>query len=305
MSESQRERIGGEKKQPAAFDEGVEEKEDKRKGSETHTDEHMDKIDKALGELIDIVARGPEAKKEALRIAIEQIRMIGEQMRQIRDMRNLNELKREMIRQWKELEKAAGGDHELLEQIQDWGRRFNEGKIVYYDLVGEVKDVLWQSAQDGQKAWNEFHIEIGKFGELNSQDKWKIDEHLGHSDFINLERRTSFLDKFFVSINDPSGGFEKDIDFKEAARALSGMSYVIQILVRYAHTPQFSTEAGGSQRPIDKNPELAENITKLSELATILGKIVGEIASTYKMIKKIRDTQFFPLYNEHEEIKVA
>ena len=30
----------------------------------------MDKIDKALGELIDIVARGPEAKKEALRIAI-------------------------------------------------------------------------------------------------------------------------------------------------------------------------------------------------------------------------------------------
>ena len=65
-------------------------------------------------ELLDKVKDAPEAQQEALKILIQQIRQIGEQMRQVRDMKNLQEMKKLMMQHWKELEELAGGNPELL-----------------------------------------------------------------------------------------------------------------------------------------------------------------------------------------------
>ena len=293
MSESQRERIGDEKKQPAAFDEVVEEKEDKRKGSETHTDEHMDKIDKALGELIDIVARGPEAKKEALRIAIEQMRMIGEQMRQIRDMRNLNELKREMIKQWKELEKAAGGDHELLEQIQDWGKRFVEEKIIYYDLIGDIKNEVIERSQDMREKWNKFHALIGRFGfSFSLQIKFDLQPFLADPG--------TYFDIFTNSLDKPTTGFEETFDEKALQATLAGITMVIQ----KANASAFSSSA--LDKPYSELDGDREHLKKaaeeLEQVGNEISATVNDIMKAFVLIKKIRDTHFLPFYNERESV---
>jgi len=293
MSESRREHIEGAKKQSAAFDEGIEEKGDKKKGPEAHTDEHMDKIDRALGELIDIVARGPEAKKEALRIAIEQMRMIGEQMRQIRDMRNLNELKREMIKQWKELEKAAGGDRELLEQIQDWGKRFVEEKVIYYDLIGDIKNEVIEKSQDIQEKWNKFNALMGRFGfSFSLEIKYDLQPFLADPG--------TYFDLFINSLNKPTTGFEETFDEKALQGALAGITTVIQ----RANARAFSSSKLDIQySDIDRDRgHLKEAAGELEQVGNEISATVKDIMKSFIIIKKIRDTHFLPLYNERKSM---
>lgn len=224
--------------------------------------EKLEKVDGVFDELLDKVKDAPEAKKRALEILIGQMNQIAGQMKEARDLRHLQEMKRQMLENWQELERLTGDDKELLLSVQNWGRKFNEEKILYYEAIKEIKTRIIERSQDIQTKWNEFQIELGK---ISHRIPGGVEFETG--DMYGLE--TSYLDQFIESVIDISSGFEKDLDILSASQALSGIARLLRLA-----SEAYEREGGNF------------DILKLKELADAVSAGIKDLTNTYNIVKK-------------------
>ena len=131
-------------------------------GEQSRNEKHAEKIDDAFDDLIDKVKNSPEAERVALEALISQMRQIAEQIKQTRDMKHIHELKKMMLKHWGELNELTQGNPELFKTISAWGKKFVESKIIFYDMINEVKDELMEKSQEIQASWNDMQVDIGK-----------------------------------------------------------------------------------------------------------------------------------------------
>lgn len=120
------------------------------------------KTDEMFGELLDKIKDHPKIKEEVVKAAIEQMRMIAAQMRDVRSAKNIQELKMLMVKHQKELRKACGDDEEMLQAVDEWGREFIESKAQLYDMINEYKEGLAEESQELQVLWSAMEADMGK-----------------------------------------------------------------------------------------------------------------------------------------------
>jgi hypothetical protein len=261
------------------------------------TENRINKIDEIFNNLLDRVKDAPEVQKEALKILIGQMKQIGEQMKQVRDIKNLQEIKILMMRHWDELNESASGNPELLKSIQSWGKKFVEEKIVYHEMVEEVKDELIDKSQEVQEAHDDLILTLGEACGLL--------EYKGHAIqalYVNQSREcfnfSTGLEKFIENLAESETGFnDDDILISEANKFLENINGVIMKISLEAYSKTHNIE-NPEERFIDKRPELKKLIETLKQKKGILSKSIKDTSKIFKVIKKIRDTHFLQLFNE-------
>ena len=304
---------------------GVKQPEEKK---EDRIEKKIDKIDQVFDELVDVVKYAPEAEQEVLKVLVSQIRHDAEQMKEVRDMKHFHEMKKMMVKHWEELNEQVKGDSVLLEKIQNWGKKFAEEKVIYYERIEDVKDELIEKSKDVQNEWNDMQIAIGKVKgrigkkiETDSLEKkyfkagtmrailalyerdkktkkeQKEDEEGVLNEFIaGGKGGTRFgIEKFIASLNDQIRGFDADdIDVSSANIFLEKFNGYLRGLTELAYSKDYS----GDSAPIEKYPELLEILKEIRDGLKRVSDNVKDASKIYKVTKKIRDTQFLKLYNE-------
>lgn len=290
----------------AATEASDEETAEKKKDKENTTEEKIGKIDEIFDELLDEVKDAPEAQKEALKILVQQLRQIGEQLRQVRDLKHLHELKRLMMKNWRELEELADGNPDLLKNIQKWGKKFVDEKILFYDMINDVKDELIDKSQEVQTGWNDIQTNIGRAaGLIDNVHRFEADRAIRnwlHKLKIDIDAEKikwgSGLEDFIASISSATNGFdEDDIDISSANDFLDNLNGLMRDLYRLA----YKKGPLGQPSPIENNPELESILGGMNETSKNISLNIKEASKIYKVTKKIRDTHFLPLYNEQPE----
>ncbi len=275
--------------------------------------ERIEGVDDFFDKILKEVEGSPEVqdatKKEAIEILIQQIREQVEQLKQIRDMKRLHEIKIEMGKRWKELEEFVDGDKKLLESIQNWGRKFVQEKILYYDLIGELKDEFVDEAHEMQKLNNDFLV--------NSQIALKNTTSLG------LELTTEeIVDDAFKRNNALNREFnewiEGLINYDEhyfSGVRLEGINSFIQNLTDFMlRMEKGFTNAETMHAISSKYPGASEfdnlrweRATKamdgMRQQSAALIEKIRNLQKRFKVLKKIQETHFLPLYNEHPGIE--
>jgi uncharacterized protein YaaR (DUF327 family) len=302
---------GAKKETKGSFDEGV--VPDKKAGEEkkegTSSEEKIGKIDEIFDELLDKVKDAPEAQQEALKILIGQMRQIGEQLKQVRDIKNLHEIKKLMMKHWEELNELAKGNPELLRSIQNWGKKFVEEKVFYYELIEDIKDELIEKSQKIEEEWTDIRSELGKIkAYIDETSFFLADSYIEHF-FAPGNGRLIFgsqLELFIKSLNNLETGHSEDVDLDSSANFMKQMSDMIMEMNRRAYElgsyrKPLSGEPLVPKRAIDLHPELVEMMKKVEEKTKTISRHMKESNKIYKVIKKIRDTHFLSLYNEQPE----
>jgi hypothetical protein len=279
---------------------------EEKKKEGTSSEKKIGKIDEIFDELLDKVKDAPEAEQEALKILIQQLKQIGEQMKQVRDMKHLQEVKKLMMEHWKELEKLAGGDPNLLKTIQDWGKKFVEEKVIYCELVENVKDELIDKSQEVQEAHDDLMIDLGEVcGLLEHKGYTIMSLDINQSDEAFVFK--TGLERFIKNLSELRTGFDdNDLFLEEANRFLENMNGVILKLSRASQDKTHNDPLNNpNERYIDKYPQIKEILERIKGKKGILSKNIKDASKIFKVVKKIHDTHFLPLYNEQPEQIVA
>lgn len=265
------------------------------------TEDKIGKVDEIFDELLEKVKDAPEAQQEALKILIQQMRQIGEQMKQVRDMKNLQEMKTLMMKNWKELEELAGGDPELLKTIQSWGRKFVESKVIYYEFIGDIKDELIDKSQEVQENWDDMMINIGKIcGLVSNLAIIESMLNIGRLEKGSLFNFRTGLDEFIKNITNPEGHYlDGNLDLNEVNLFIERLG---NVLMEFAKAVEWAKRWGKNddaqmQRAIEAEAALKELVEKKKSFS----KNIKDTSKIFKMIKKVRDTHFLPLYNEQPD----
>ncbi len=262
------------------------------------TEAKLETIDHAFDELLEIAAHSPEAQKIALETAIAQMRQIAEQMKNVRDTKNFQELKVLMMKQWQEIRNIAGGDEGVISAITSWGKRFVEGKIIFYDMINDVKDELIDKAQEIQEAWNDMQIGIGAVsGILGVSGRLESIWALEYRDFneqedgkLEFESAQDYFSKFIKSLLDLERGFGPgDIDVRRINNFFSKLNLLFRKLSERLH---------GSESIYKEHPEVVTTLEDVVKLSKVLSQKTKEASKIFKVVKKIQDTHFLQLYNE-------
>lgn len=287
-----------ESKSGAPAGDGVETK--RNEIMEKPIEKRIGKIDDIFDNLIDKVKDAPELKKKALEICIQQFRQIAEQMKQVRDMENLQELKKIMMEHWKELNILADGDVELLTSIQEWGNEFVDQKAIYNDIVGGAKDELLDKAQEVEHIWNDILLSLstfqGKVTILNDSLTQFLEGAGGY--FHHQQDSRTPLDMFFQNINDPESFYAGDgLAVEEAAKFMAGLNRVIA---------ELEQSRQGKLR-MERSPERRKELEALGlvlkdviEKKGQLSRQIREISKSFKFIKKVKDIHFLKLFNKQQ-----
>lgn len=231
-------------------------------------------------------------------------------------MKNLQEMKGLMLQHWDELNRLVGDNPEMLKHIQDWGARFVEEKVIFYNMINEVKDELIDKSQEIQEGWNDIQTEIGKaVGMVDSvhgnDGEMAVRKHLEKRKWSALDKddfegfqndRGSGIETFVTSLNEAIQGFnEDDINVEKANAFLERLNALVRDLAKLAYKESFSRKVS----PIEKNPGLEKIITGIQEATKEISRKIKEASKIYMMVKKIRDTHFLKLYNEGPQQQAA
>ena len=291
-------------------------------------EEKIEKIDEVFNELVDVVKHAPEVEQEVLKVLVDQIKHDAKQMKDVRSMKHFHEMKELMAKHWKKLNEQVKGDPVLLEKIQNWGKKFAEEKVVYYETIENVKDELIEKSKDIQNEWNDIQISIGKVKGLIGSEiktsrlekkyfkagvmpfllalderdrKTKKEQQEDEEGVLNEfasggKGGTRFgIEKFITSLNDQIRGFDaNDIDVASANIFLEKFNGYLRGLTELAYSTEYSFDGA----PIGKHPELAGLLEEISDGSKRISDNIKEASKIYKVTKKIQDTHFLKVYNE-------
>lgn len=266
----------------------------------------IEKIDDIFSDLLDSVKDAPEVKQEALKILIAQMRQIGEQMRQVRDANNLQELKALMLKHWAELTELTKDNPELFKSIQEWGKKFVDGKKLYYDYINEVKDELIDKSQEISTTWLSIQSELGRISGLIGHD-YEIKDILNdlRGGIIEqvMNENGGPIGKLCTSLNETANGYDtEEFDIKSASAILNILSALILRMTEASYRKKSDNDQGGKRvSPIDKHPELVGFLGNLEKKVTDLSSNIKDASKIMKTVKKIRDTHFLDLYNDQAQ----
>lgn len=266
-------------------------------------EKHSEKVDEIFDELLDKAKDSPEAEKAAIEILVSQMRQISEQIKQTRDIRHLHELKKMMLKHWRELNDLAEGKPELIKAVTEWGKKFVEQKVIFYDMINEVKDEIIEKSQEIQSSWNDMQVDIGKIsGWLGSRGIGTVEKYLEPRERVKLDfdkerlghTKAATLDDFIETLRQVTKGFdEEDIGVAKAVEFLERVNGLIRELTKLCFEESLSQ---GSV--ISRHPEAESVLRGLSEQSKTLSKNIADTSKIYKTTKKIRDTHFLDLYAE-------
>ena len=259
-----------------------------------YTDQAFDKL------LEQVLAYCPEAEKIVAQAAIEQMRKVAEQMRHVSDIKNLQELKVFMNKQWQELEEIAGGNPELLDAIHQWGSNYIDEKKLYYDYINEVKDDVVDASEKIEDSWQEFGLNFAIVeGKMQRSpgfiDLWMataLNNDLPDDSIDNHFGDLGPITEFFEKLQDPETAFSEDLPFDDIHRSLKGLNMLLRTCARVA---------AGS----DTDENLNQAIEAMGTNLKGMRDGIREIAKIYKVTKKLRDTHFLDLYNQGPSRKAA
>lgn len=254
-------------------------------------------VDEKMNDLLVLAGDSPEAEQEAVKIFIGQMEQIGEQMKLVRDAENLQELKLLMAKHWEELQAAAGGNPELLNSIQNWGKDFINSKAMYYEFMNGLKADLTYKSLEISNSWLAMQINIGSLIRDAKSSDPKIEEKINNilyknsflrqvakdSDRIkslDLKERESNLELFVSSLTKFDTGYSSgDIDIE----SLSG----------------FYTDLGRVVSELSSNPEAnTDTLKELLQQMTLLQKQAKEAIDTFASTKKLKENHFLDIFNE-------
>jgi hypothetical protein len=241
-------------------------------------------------ELVKDFGETDEAKKIAFETAIRHFRDTAEQIKKVTDMAHLQKLKKQMLEQWKELEKLTGGDKEKLEKIREWGRKFNEEKRIFYDLIGEVKDQVNDLSTEIQQKLAGLMGNTSVIEGYMRGDRAAVIATIKNGISYELKSQKSLgLSTILNAIKDPETGFSTELDMS-GSTAFTGELLKLASAVKAEGRKMANSEAD--------NKRCEEAIVAVSEDVDAIIKAITKISKTYKLVKKIHDTQFLDVFNE-------
>ncbi len=268
---------------------------------ESVTEKSLDIVDETFTDLLAQVKYAPELKQEALKVAIQQFKQIAEQIRQVRDARQLHELKKLMLSQWEELVDLTKDNPEMLEAVQKWGKNFVEGKKLYYDFLNEIKTDLTDKAQEISLKWLSIQSEIGKLSGLMFSPAASLNAsyNFGGNHWIKKD----LVGAVTSSLSDTAAGYEsEDIDTEATNELFKQLSAFIQQMTTTAYQKEKKFVGDSTNmvdiRPIDESPEIGAMLENLEKKVGELSGLVRESSKLFTLVKKVRDTHFLDLYNE-------
>ncbi|MEI8339434.1 MAG: hypothetical protein WCF94_02100 [bacterium] len=270
---------------------------------ENDIEKKNNKVDAIFDELLNRVKDSPEAQRVALNVLISQMREIGQQMKEVRDLKHLQEMKVLMMKNWKELKELAGGDPNILTAIKEWGKSFVERKIMQYELLEGVKDELIEMSQAMDEEYASVRVELGKIEGLISSagGRFDSDSYLRRLDIDEIVNGSgdiswgSGLAEFIASLNNIETGHAEDIDLSKATFFRTNITEMLGGMVTAAYTGH----RGPS--PVEKYPELLKMIEGVTEKVNSISDKINNVSKIYKVVKKIRDTHYLDLYNEQPD----
>ncbi len=270
------------------------------------SEKNLDKIDEIFGDLLDTVKDRPEAEQEALKILIGEMRQSAEDMREVRNLEHLQEMKEAMLANWQRLKEAAGGDPVLLTAIQQWGKRFAAEDVIYHAKMEAIKIPLNKQGTEIANNWSDMQATIGQIiGSVGSEGlDLEIQGLLTYRSFdfnkleagVSAARSTrSHIDDYLQSIYEVSSGFEAgDLETEAASAFSTDLSNVVRRLSVAIYSPDPHDVEG--RRPIDKYPDLKELLATLIEQRRTLDESMTEASNLFIKTKSLRDTHFLELF---------
>ncbi|MCM3903791.1 MAG: hypothetical protein ND866_18980 [Pyrinomonadaceae bacterium] len=275
--------------------------------TEQRTEHLTGRMDEAFEDLIDLAAQSPEAQRAAVQALVAHIHQTAEQLAQVRDAKHMQELKRLMLKNWQELQELTKGDPALLKGIQAWGKKFIDQKIIFMEAIEEVKDDMADKAHDIQIAWNEVQGDLGRAaGLIGPSAKAKLSSFWksSHGDINFGEMQQGQfssgpgLDKFLASMTNLETGFSSaDVDGRRAAKFLELANELVSELYALAAEESRSFGAEGKEHAASAIKLLDEAVKKMGGVS----KEIREASKIFKVIKRLNETAFLPLYNEIPE----
>lgn len=285
------------------------------KEEENTAEKAIGKIDESFLDLLDQVKDAPELKKKALETFIREFGEIAGQIKKVKDIKQIQELKKLMLKNWEELKEIAKGDPVLLSAIQEWGQKFVDQKVVYYELVGDIKDELMEKAERTREIHDEIiTIDLPSIMSRSRYRGLSIDHPLASRNIrdpnyiedIIEENFSTSLDTFLQQLNNPESFYQSDsLKIEEADKFLFKLnSLIVKIEKRRQEdlkNLKKRIQLMEEKRDINELEELEKlgvDIKELIAKKTELSKSIREISSVFKLLKKARDTHFLSLYND-------
>jgi len=264
----------------------------------TPTEQHLRQTDEIFTRLTDLVSQSPEAKQQALTTLISQMQQVADQMRTVRDMENMQELKLKMMGFWNEIQQAAAGNTELERAIYDWADKFNQEKVLFHDNILEVKDELIDANQEMQDVWSEVVMLLGQIAAKSSDFKsigrlkailFKRNKNLARFERTletkHLRNRASSMDDFAASVDDLTSVYEGDLDMEASRDARATINNALF---------EVATAVGKSEN----SEKLEGDMHLLNEKIEQLHEKIRNIIKIYMVAKKIRDIRFDKVINQ-------
>jgi hypothetical protein len=168
---------------------------------------------------------------------------------------------------------------------------------MYYEAIEAVKDEMLDAAQDIQVTWNTMYPFIGEVAgllgpraslDLGWWKKWET----------NPDNPLKLLSNLMQSLSSIESGHSiEDIDIKSANEFLIRVNDIIATLMEDSHQ-DLNNPLGKYRSTPEKQEDARYMLTRLVEMHNILSGHVKKASKIFKVIKKIRDTSFLPLYTE-------
>lgn len=259
-----------------------------------------DEIGKVMNDLLDSVKFAPEVKQAALKILIDQMYAIAEQMREVREAKHFHKLQVMMVQHWIELKKLCKDDPELLGKIQTWKSSFIKNKKLMMEMIAGLKEQITDQTQAVRVNWNNCQTLMGhiqnqvrtfienKYKDdpayIRRQAKWMpwydmsdfIEEAVG----VQVDESAEYLiDKWCSGINDLNQGHGILTNKLPELQIGGFISYVAKGIRKAARN-------GAKQKDTEK---LQNHLNAISYEAKEVNDILGQI-------KIIRETHMLSSY---------
>lgn len=277
----------------------TEEKPDKPE--KDHLETHLRRMDKIFNELLDdVVPNSPEAKRATIEIAVNDLYAVAENMAHLRNIEAMQEMKEAMLENWRRLQELTNGDPEQLRRINEWGKRFNESKVIEMEGLANAQERLTEVAGNitSEQVEARFYMAsiIGRIPNevTRSQLQHMVDETLNPKKLslsdLDIDQEVGVFTK---ARKDPVGKFVDSItdldqinrgiglNSKEANEFMAGMDRVFGKLV---------AEASGSG-----SAEAMEDAKTLKESIKALRGGLLEANLTYGAVVKLRELSMLPV----------
>lgn len=271
-----------------------------KKSEEVKEIEGKDEIAKVMNDAIQRVKNHPEVDQAALKIVIDQMYQIAEQMREVREANHFQRLQRMMIEHWIRLKEMTKDHPELLKELEDWKSKFINNKKLMMEMINGLKSEITDKTQIVQEKWQDMQIKMGIVEGIMTRREGPGSYCGTVHAWFKIGYHSQFVGRTGPEWYEPGAGL---IDFIDNCNRVTTGFNLVDVAI-----PNFSVDKflelfntglrEATEATVRKNrfKEVEKYLEQLSEMNKKLSSSVKDVIKIFAQIKVIRDTKMIVNY---------